>query len=165
MPHLHEAVGGSRGSPHFNGSDGQKHGKSKVVKGWLLEQGAFTGKFDDVDMRVSINFGVSNGKVGLDFLLPNSTYQICIYIRPRMDLGVPDDTENPKFFKDGCWKSEHSPANSIIFVDLRVSTNFSVYNGKLGLDFLIRPLVNLGQIRRCSSICGSSRISASPTKN
>ena len=72
-----------------------------------------------------------------------------------MDLGVPDDTdgqstENPKFFKDGCWKSEHSPANSMIFVDLRVSTNFSVYNGKLGQFLLIkcaiyiRPRVDLG---------------------
>ena len=26
--------------------------------------------------------------------------------------------ENPRFFSDGCWKQEHSPANSMMFVDL-----------------------------------------------
>ena len=32
---------------YFNSSDGQKHGKSKVFQGWLLEKQAFTDKFDD----------------------------------------------------------------------------------------------------------------------
>ena len=44
-----------------------------------------------------------------------------------MDLGVPPisaapmarNTQNPRFFKDGCWKQEHSPANSTTFVDFR----------------------------------------------
>ena len=31
------------------------------------------------------------------------------------------NTENQKVFKDGCWKQERSPVNSMIFVDLRVS--------------------------------------------
>ena len=35
------------GSLHFNGSDGEKYGKSKVFQGWLLEQGVFIGKFND----------------------------------------------------------------------------------------------------------------------
>ena len=33
--------------PHFNGSDGQKRGKSMVLQGWLLEKVAFAGKFDE----------------------------------------------------------------------------------------------------------------------
>ena len=45
--HLHWAAGGSRASLHFNGSDGEKYGKSKVFQGWLLEQGVFIGKFND----------------------------------------------------------------------------------------------------------------------
>ena len=43
------------------------------------------------------------------------------------------NTENPRFSK----KKEHSPADSMIFVDFRVSTNFGVSNGKLGFDFLL----------------------------
>ena len=61
-----------------------------------------------------------------------------------MDLGVPSisaapmarNTENPRFVKDGGWKKEHSPA-TMIFADLRVSTNFGVSNGKLGFEFLL----------------------------
>ena len=60
-------------------------------------------------------------------------------------LGVPPfstapmarNTENPRCLKDGCWKQEHSPINSTIFVDLRVSTDFGVSNVKLGLGFLL----------------------------
>ena len=50
----------------------------------------------------------------------------------------PSDDQKPgksKVFTHACWKMEHSPANSI-FVDLRISTNFGVSNGKLGFDFL-----------------------------
>ena len=45
--YLHQAAGGSRGCSHFNGSDGEKHGKPGVFQGWLLEKAAFTGKFYD----------------------------------------------------------------------------------------------------------------------
>ena len=48
------------------------------------------------------------------------------------------NTVNPRFFKDGCWNKEHSPANLMIFVDIRVSTNFGVSN-KINL------FENLGQ--------------------
>ena len=43
-----------------------------------------------MDLRASTNFGVSNGKLGLEFLLPSSAYILCaaIYIGPRVDLGV-----------------------------------------------------------------------------
>ena len=38
---------------HFNGSDGQKHGKNQGCQGWLLEEGALTCKFDDFRGLVS----------------------------------------------------------------------------------------------------------------
>ena len=41
-----------------------------------------------VDFQVSTNFGVSNRKLGLDFLLPILLIKCAIYIRPRVDLGV-----------------------------------------------------------------------------
>ena len=47
------------------------------------------------------------------------------------------NTENPRFVKEGCWKNEHSPVISTIFVDLRVSTNSGVSNGKLRPDSLL----------------------------
>ena len=73
-----------------------------------------------------------------------------IYIGPRVDLGVHSistapmarNTENPRFFKDGCWNKEHSQENSMILVDLRVSTNFGVSNVELGLDFLLLNSAN-----------------------
>ena len=39
-----------------------------------------------------------------------------------------------KVFKDGCWKKEYQLTNSMIFVDLRVSTICGVFSGKLGLE-------------------------------
>ena len=55
------------------------------------------------------------------------------------------NTENPRFFnKDGCWRNEYS-------LELRLSTNFSVSNGKIGVGFSVpkcviysRPRVDLG---------------------
>ena len=47
------------------------------------------------------------------------------------------NTENPRLFRNGCWKKEHQSINSTIFVDLQVSTNFGVSNGKARLDFLL----------------------------
>ena len=40
-----------------------------------------------MDLWVSTNVGVSNGNLGFDFLFSNSAYKMCIYIRPRVDLG------------------------------------------------------------------------------
>ena len=98
------------------------------------------------------------------------------------------NTENLRFFKDGCWNKEHSPANSTIFVDLRVSINFGISNRKRCLIFCSyilffkmsrgshtapmakKPgkskifqgwlLEKEGQIRWFSWICGSSLYSA-----
>ena len=41
-----------------------------------------------VDFQVCTNFGVSNRKLGLDFLLPILLIKCAIYLRPRVDLGV-----------------------------------------------------------------------------
>ena len=54
--------------PHFSGSDGQKHGNSKIFQRWLLETGALTGKSDDF-RRLALT-------------------KCAVYIRPRVDLGV-----------------------------------------------------------------------------
>ena len=64
---------------HFNGSDGQKHGKSKDFKDccWKKEHSPANFLILFVDLRVSIKIGVSNGKLTLDFLLPTSAYKIC----------------------------------------------------------------------------------------
>ena len=114
-----------------------------------------------MDLQVSINFsvsirgfvglhhfnlGVSNGILGLEFLLPKFGLETVPFTLGRGWIsGFPPistapmarNTENPRFFKDGCWSKEHSPANSMIFVDLRVSTNIGVSNGKLWIDFLL----------------------------
>ena len=140
------------------------------------------------DLLVSTNFGISNGKLGFDFLLPSSAcnnvpftlgrggsrgspistapvarnkenprfvknccwskerYQILlikcgIYVRSQVDPRVPNDSDGQKHGKSKVqgWllKKEFSPANSTIFVDLLVSTNFGISNGKLGFDFLL----------------------------
>ena len=48
----------------------QTHRKSKIFDEWLLEKEAFTNNsMIFVDLQVSTNFGVSNGKLGLEFLL------------------------------------------------------------------------------------------------
>ena len=115
------------------------------LQGWLLEIGALNWKFDDIHGFAGLyQFRYLQRKLGHEF----PCYQILLvkcatYIRPRVDLGVPPilaiamarNTQHPRLFKDGCWK--HSPTNSMIFVDLRVSTNFSVSNGTLRLDFLL----------------------------
>ena len=82
---------------------------------------------------------------GLNFCCSILLKQCAVYSRLRVDLEVPPistapmarNTENPKFLRHGCWKRKHSPANSMILVDLQVSTKFGVSNGKLGLDFLL----------------------------
>ena len=107
-------------------SDGKKHGKSKVFQGWLLETGAFT--YDDFRGFAGLHqFQRLQRKIGLDFLLPNSAYKMCHlhYIDRGWISGFPrfqqlrwPETRKIQFFKDGCWKDEHSPANSMIFVDV-----------------------------------------------
>ena len=62
-----------------------------------------------------------------------------------MDLGAPPisstpiakNTEYPKFFKDGYWKQEQSSANSTIFGDLQVSSNFGISKRKSRLNSLL----------------------------
>ena len=89
-----------------------------------------------VDLWESTNFGISSWKSGLDFLIATSA----IYIRPRVDLEIPPismapearNTENPRFFKHGCW---NSPTNSTIYMDFQICSNFGISNGKLELKW------------------------------
>ena len=110
-------------SPHFYGSDGQKHGKFKVFQGWL-----FTGKFNDFsDFQVSTNFGVCHGKLGLEGPLPNSTVKMC---NLHWAAGGPQKHEKSKIFDGCCWKREHS------LDDFRGFTISASPIKKLGLEFL-----------------------------
>ena len=74
----------------------------------MYEIGELTCKFDDFcGLAVCANFGVSNGKLGLQFLRPNSAYEL------RAFFGKFDD-----------------------FLDLQVSSIFRLQR-KLGLNFLL----------------------------
>ena len=64
-----------------------------------------------MDLPVSTNFGVSNGKLGLDFLLSRSVERKShLHETAGGSWGSPHfstapiarNTENPRFFKDGC---------------------------------------------------------------
>ena len=55
-----------------------------------MEIGAFIGKFDDFRGIAGFHqFRRLQWKMGLVFLLPNSTYKWAMYIRSRVDLKVP----------------------------------------------------------------------------
>ena len=76
--HLHKAAGGSRGSPpHFDGSDGKKHGKSTVFWETARKRSVLANCTIFAVLRVSSNFDISNEKLVLGFLLPNSAYKMC----------------------------------------------------------------------------------------
>ena len=107
------------------------------------------------------NSGSPTENWGLISLLPTSAYKSIIYIRPRVDLGVPAisavpmarNTENQRFFKDSCWKQEHSSANSTIAVfaglhqyrclQPKIQARISIVNFCL-LSFTFTPRVDLG---------------------
>ena len=91
------------------------------------------------------HFDISNGKLLLGLLLPNSAYKRCHLHKaaggsrgspPISTAPMARNTENPRF----SWKTARKRsvlANCTIFAVLRVSSNFDISNEKLVLGFLL----------------------------
>ena len=91
------------------------------------------------------HFDISNGKLLLGLLLPNSAYKKCNLHKaaggsrgspPISTAPMARNTENPRF----SWKTARKRsvlANCTIFAVLRVSSNFDISNEKLVLGFLL----------------------------
>ena len=136
MCHLHKAAGGSRGSPHFDGSDGQKHGTCRKIAGKLSIHQQIA-RFSRFCWFPAISTSPTENWCLV------CCYQIllikcAIYIRPQVDFGVRPistapmarNTENPRF----SWKTARKR---------------SIHR----------------QIARFSRFCGFPAISTSPTEN
>ena len=95
---------------------------------------------DHTDAKGTLSVGCA---VKANYLV-YSILKSALNIWSRVDLEVPPIAaapmvripENLNFFKDGYWNKEYSLVNSMIFMDLRVSTNFDIISyGKLRFDF------------------------------
>ena len=112
----------------------------------IAENGAFTGKLHDFRGFAGFqHFDISNGKLLLGLLLPNSAYKRCHLHKaaggsrgspPISTAPMARNTENPRF----SWKTARKRsvlANCTISAVLRVSSNFDISNEKLVLGFLL----------------------------
>ena len=67
--------------------------------------------------------------------LPSHSSRVDLEVPPIVAAPMVRIPENLNFFKDGYWIKEYSLVNSMIFMDLGVSTNFHISYGILRFDF------------------------------